>query len=164
MQITNKSDDGQSGSRRVLHGLALIVPVVACLFCPVCLPAGLALLSAFGLGVMVGEGVHHLLVAASLTLVFTSAVVSARRHRRLGPVAATVAGSVLVVVGCIVFEVPPLEYGGVGLVATAAIWNWRLRRPAPTRLFRIHRRTPSAPHARSATASSAGSGVAGARK
>lgn len=132
--------------RTWLQALAVAVPVVACLFCPVCLPAGVGLLSALGVGVFVNEEVHRALITASLVVALASAILLTRRHRKVGPIAVTVAGGAAVVTGCVLAEIPVLEYFGTSLIVGAAFWNWRLRRPAPSKqtLFKIRAR-PAAP-------------------
>lgn len=135
--------DGRRKRAGWLHGVAVAVPVVACLFCPVCLPAGIGVLSALGVGIFVNEGVHRVLVATSIAVALASALFLTRRHRKIGPLAVTAAGGVAVVAGCIVAEVPALEYAGTALILAAAFWSWRLRGRPVAALVKIQTRPRS---------------------
>ena len=55
--------------------LASFAPALACLFCPLCMTAGLGVLSALGVGVFVSEAVHVALIAASVVIAVGSAAV-----------------------------------------------------------------------------------------
>jgi hypothetical protein len=135
----NRTDGGTCGRGR-LPAIGAVLPVIACLSCPICLPAGLGLLSALGVGVFVSERVHGALVLVSLVVALSSAVLLARGHRNRGPVLVTLAGAAMVLAGCLVVEAPSVEYVGTASLVGAAIWNWRLRRRFIPPLFRIRPR------------------------
>jgi hypothetical protein len=110
-----------------LQTAAMALPVLTCLLCPVCLTAGTGILSALGVGMFLSEGTHRVVVGASLLLTVGAAVWLTRRHRRYGPLGMTLGGSLAVVIGCIVTEIPALEYSGTALILVGALWNWRLK-------------------------------------
>jgi hypothetical protein len=104
--------------------------------CPACLPAYGALLSSFGLGVLVDERVMAPLVAAFLVLGLASVAWTTRRHGRWGPLVVTLLGSLAVVAGRLAWNVPAAVNAGVALLIAGAAWNaWlqvrrRVRSPA----------------------------------
>jgi hypothetical protein len=140
-----KNTDPGPKAGGALHALAVVVPVVACLFCPICLPAGLGMLSVVGVGLSLGDDVHHALIVVSVVAALVSAAVLTRRHRNPGPGLLTIVGGAAVAAGCLWLDIAALEYCGTGLLVTAAIWNWRLRRRRLPVLFRIHKRPLAAP-------------------
>lgn len=115
-----------------LRSLALIPGAVASFLpvatCPSCLVAYTAVLSSLGLGFLANNKVTTPLVAVFLALGMGSMAWSARRHGRLGPLTLTVAGSAAVVVGRLVWSLPPVMYVGSALIFGASIWNLYVRR------------------------------------
>lgn len=132
---THETRESRSAFRRAMQGGALLLPVLVCAICPVCLPAALGVLSALGL--VVGEGVHHGLLGASLLLALFTTAAMTRRHGNPVPLWLTIVGAASIAAGCVLFEVPALEYLGIALVAVSSVWSWRLRRHTRPVLFRI---------------------------
>ena len=70
------------------------------------------------------------LVVGILAIAWTT-----RSHRKYGPLVLTVAGSAAIAAGRLLWDVPPVVYGGAALVLGASIWNLWLKRPAPAPLL-----------------------------
>lgn len=98
--------DSQSG------WLASLLPLLACAVCPACLSAYAKVFSAFGVGLLLTETQHAIIMAIAVS---SSILVSAWRSVRSGrrwPLAVSLSGSVLVVAGHLV-EVGAVEWLGV---------------------------------------------------
>jgi hypothetical protein len=115
------------------RSLALVpgafVALLPTVTCPACLAGYAALLSSAGLGFLFKERVQIPLIGASLLLGIGGVAWSTRSHRRPGPMVATIAGSVAVVVGRLALSLPAVTYLGVALLVFASIWNLWLKRP-----------------------------------
>lgn len=119
--------------RSFLQSLAVVPATVLALLpsftCPACLAAYGGLLSAIGLGFLQDERVLAPLIAVFLALGLVSVGWSSRSHGRRGPFLLTLAGSVAVVAGRLVWSIPGALYGGVALLIAASVWNLWLKRP-----------------------------------
>jgi len=124
-----------------LRSLALVpgavLPLLPSFACPACLAAYAGLLSALGVGVLLTERVLVPLIVAFLVVGVLSVGWATQGHRKPGPLVATVGGSLAVVLGRLVWSVPPVLYAGVGLLVTASLWNLWLKRPRPEPLIHI---------------------------
>ena len=107
---------------------AAIVPVLPSFTCPLCLAAYAGVLSSLGLGFVLREDVQRPLMLVFLAFTVASVAWSTRRHRRSGPVAAVAVGSVAIIAGRLVWNVPPVVYAGIGLVVVGVLWNLLLSR------------------------------------
>lgn len=105
--------------------------------CPLCLAAYAGMLSAVGLGFLFNERVLGPLIVVFLAIGIFSVAWSARSHRRLGPLVATVVGSGVVVASRLVWNVPIALYTGVALLIGASLWNLWLKRPQAEPLVQI---------------------------
>ncbi|MHB8416814.1 MAG: MerC domain-containing protein [Myxococcales bacterium] len=108
---------------------AALLAVLPHLTCPACWPAYAALLSALGLPFVASDRLLTPLLAAALLLGCASIAWSTRSHRNPGPLALTLLASIAVAAGRLVWDLPPLLYGGTIVLVGAALWNLRLRRP-----------------------------------
>ena len=122
-------------------GLALLPSFT----CPACLAAYAGVFSTIGLGFMLNERVMAPLIAAFLVIGFLAIARSTRSHRRPGPLVATGIGSVVVVVGRLVWNIPSVLYVGVALLVAAAVWNLWLKRPKRRPLVQLATVTPPTP-------------------
>ncbi|MDI3289445.1 MerC family mercury resistance protein [Polyangium sp. 15x6] len=112
--------------------LSVVLPVLACAVCPTCLGAWAQALSALGVGFVVTEAQHHVLlvVAVAVTL-----VVSVRRYvrsRRKGPLALSLAGSIGLVASHLLGEIEALAWASIVVLVAASIWQHRAL-PSPAR-------------------------------
>lgn len=92
--------------------VAAVLPLLACAVCPACLSAYAKVFSAFGVGLLLSERQHAIIMAVAVS---SSIVVSAWRSMRSGrrwPLVVSLSGSVLVVAGHLV-EVGAVEWLGV---------------------------------------------------
>ncbi len=124
-----------------LRSMALLPGVIVSLLpsaaCPACLAVYGAVLSALGLGVLVTERALVPLIAACLALGVLSVAWTTRSHGRYGPLVATLVGSLAVVLGRLIWTLPPVLYGGIALLVGASLWNLWLKRPQPLPLIQI---------------------------
>ncbi len=110
--------------------------------CPACVAAYAGVISTLGLGFLLTERVLAPFIAVFLVASLLSVGWSARSHRRLGPLITTAGGSVAVLLGRLVWNVPPLVYGGAAVLIGASLWNLWLKRPRshPPIQIRIERK------------------------
>ncbi len=118
----------KAGRRRgALHALGAIPGAVAAVLpvatCPACFAVYAGIFSALGVGYLLREEVLTPLIVVLLALGVVSMAWSSRAHRRIGPLAATLAGSAAIVAGRLVWEVPLVLYGGIVLILGASLWN-----------------------------------------
>ena len=106
-------------------GLLSLVPSATC---PLCLSAYAGVMSAVGLGFLLTERVLGPLIAVLLLAGLASVAWSMRTHRHAGPLVATLGGSVAVVAGRLVWDLPLVLYTGVMLLVVASLWNFAIRR------------------------------------
>lgn len=126
---------------------AAVVPLLPSVSCPACLAAYAGVLSALGLSFLMNESVLVPMIAVFLAAGIASVAWSTRSHRRRGPLAAAAVGSLLVVTGRLVWNVPFLLYAGVALLVAASFRNLWLKRPRRAGLVQIRSATSIAPGA-----------------
>jgi mercuric ion transport protein len=114
-----------------------LLPLLPSATCPACLAAYAGVLSAMGLGVLLQGRVLVPLIAFFLAVGVASVAWSTRGHGRAGPLVATVAGSLAVILGRIIWSVPSLVYGGAVLLVAASLWNAWLKSPRSKPLAHI---------------------------
>lgn len=105
--------------------------------CPACVAAYAGALSAVGLGFLFNERVLAPVIAGFLLVGVASIAWSARSHRRVGPLIATILGSAAVVVGRLLWSVPAVLDGGAALLIGASLWNLWIKRPRREALVRL---------------------------
>jgi len=91
--------------------------------CPFCWPSYAALLSSLGLGFLISTAYLLPLTAVLLSGAVGSLAYQASRRRGLGPFWVGLVGMVLVLTGKFYFGLALITFGGVGLLASASIWN-----------------------------------------
>jgi hypothetical protein len=114
---------------------ASVLPLLACAVCPACLSAYAKIFSAFGVGLVLTEAQH--------TVILTLAVVSSVgvstwrsfRSRRAWPVVVAMVGASLVVAGHVA-EVPAAEWAGVVVLLAGGLVEMPLVRKLLGRLKR----------------------------
>ncbi len=117
-----------------------ILPTLACAFCPACLSLYGAALKTVGLGVLVTEQAHHVVLALALALTLGLAARLARHRRSATPLVIAAIGCALLTLGHTV-ERGPIEWLGLAvLVVGPALERRRWRR----RLHAIHARAGAA--------------------
>jgi mercuric ion transport protein len=98
------------------------------LVCPACWAAYAGLLSALGLGFLLGPDYLLPLTAALLTLAVGALALRARRLRRYGPLVVGLAAAIAVLAGKFAFDSETAMYGGIAGLVAASIWNtWPVR-------------------------------------
>lgn len=107
---------------------AALLSLVPTATCPLCLSAYAGVLSAVGLGFLLTDRVLAPLIVVFLLAGLASVAWSMRTHRHAGPFVATLAGSVGVVAGRLVWDVPLVLYTGVMLLLVASLWNVAIKR------------------------------------
>jgi hypothetical protein len=81
---------------------------------------------------MLKERVLAPLIGVALLVSVVTIAWSTKSHRTMGPLAVTVAGSVVVACGRIFWSIPPLVYVGGAALFAASFWNlWLKRRRRP---------------------------------
>jgi hypothetical protein len=108
-----------------------VVSLLPSFTCPACLTAYTGILSFLGFTFLLGATVQIYLISFFFAIGLASMAWSTRTHRRAGPLVLTLAGSIAVVLGKIVSNLPPLVYAGIVLLLAAAVWNFRLKRTSP---------------------------------
>ena len=114
-----------------------LLPLLPSATCPACIAAYAGVLFAIGLGFLFDERVLAPLIVAFLAVGLVSVAWSTVRHRRAGPLVATVLGSAAVVTGRLVWSLPAVLSGGVALLIGASLWNLWLKRPRQEPLVRL---------------------------
>lgn len=127
----------RSWLKSVLVVPGAVLPLLPAATCPACIAAYTGVVSAFGLGFLVNERVVVPLIVFFLALSVATVGWAWRTHRRIGPLGATLAGAVVVVLGRVVFLVPVLVYLGVALLIAGTAWNLWLKRPRQRRLVQL---------------------------
>lgn len=148
--MTRKSDSvsntPRQGSERWWRELAVVPAAILSLLpsasCPVCLAAYAAVLSSLGLGFLFKDDVQKPLIVLFLALSVASIAWAARLYRRPGPLLAAAAGTVAIIAGRIVGDLPWAVYVGVPCVIAAAVWNLILKKSPLLALAK--RNSPSA--------------------
>ncbi|MDP3505592.1 MAG: MerC domain-containing protein [Myxococcales bacterium] len=117
---------------------ASMLPLLACAVCPACLSAYAKVLSAFGVGLFLSETQHAIIMAVAVT---SSILVSAWRSVRSGrrwPLAVSLSGSVLIVLGHLL-ELAAVEWLGVVVLLVGGLVEMPLLRKL------VRRRLSNAP-------------------
>ncbi|MDI1483531.1 hypothetical protein [Polyangium sp. y55x31] len=128
---------GKKPGRSSLFGAVL--PVLACAVCPTCLGAWAQALSAVGVGFVVTETQHLLLLVAAVVITL---VVSGRRYarsRRLGPLLLSLVGCVGLVASHALGEIQVLAWSSIAVLVAASIWQERSRPAAREKTERSRR-------------------------
>ena len=107
--------------------LGVVLPVLACAVCPTCLGAWAQALSAVGVGFVMTETEHLVLL---ITAVVITLAVSGRRYarsRRAGPLLLSLAGAAGLVASHALGEIQVLAWSSIGVLVAASIWQERAR-------------------------------------
>jgi len=107
---------------------AQLGPILACAVCPACLSTYAKVLSAFGVGVFLTEGQHHVLLAVAVGLSLAVAVVRYGRTRVLGPLVLTVGGCLVLVASHAVHALSFAVWIALFMMLTGGLWEHRLVR------------------------------------
>lgn len=113
----------------VLDKLAVLGALLSAAACPVCFPLLAAAGAALGLGVLARwEGYALYALQGFVLLALTGNVLTYRVHRKIGPLAVAIVGSLLVFFALYVWFNPLLIYTGLSGLMAAAVWNVVVRR------------------------------------
>ncbi|MDC3957710.1 MerC family mercury resistance protein [Polyangium jinanense] len=107
--------------------LGVVVPVLACAVCPTCLGAWAQALSAVGVGFVVTETQHVVLLVAAVVITLVVSVRRYARSRRTGPLALSLAGSAGLVASHVLGEIQVLAWASIAVLIAASIWQERAR-------------------------------------
>ena len=118
---------GWLGSLALVPGMVLSVLPSAT--CPFCVSAYAAVVSALGLGFLLNQRVLVPLLVGFLVVGLCTIGWATRSHRRPGPLLLAAAGSLAVLGGRVVWEIPFVLYSGAALLVLASFWNLWLKRP-----------------------------------
>jgi hypothetical protein len=102
-----------------------VLPVLACAVCPTCLGAWAQALSALGVGFVVTEAQHHVLLVVAVAVTLVVSVHRYVRSRRKGPLALSLAGSVGLVASHLFGEIEALAWASIVVLVAASIWQHR---------------------------------------
>lgn len=111
---------------RAERWLANLAPILACAVCPACVTTYATVLSWVGLGFALSESQHVMLLAVAVAI---SLGLSARRswiERRVGPIAVSLVGCTLLVLGHVLGEIHALEWSGVAVLLVGGLVDRRL--------------------------------------
>jgi hypothetical protein len=86
---------------------------------------------------MLKEHVLAPLIGVALVVGVAAVAWSTRSHRRPGPLALTIAGSIAIACGRLIWSIHPLVFAGGVVVLGASLWNLWLKRPQKQRLVTI---------------------------
>lgn len=92
--------------------LASVLPLLACAVCPACLSAYAKVLSAVGVGLVLTETQHAVIMAIAVTSSVAVSGWRSYRAARVWPVMVSVSGATLVIGGHL-FETGAVEWAGV---------------------------------------------------
>ncbi|MCU0695894.1 MAG: hypothetical protein MUC96_05140 [Myxococcaceae bacterium] len=117
--------------------VASVLPVLACAVCPACLSAYAKVLSALGVGLVLTETQHTVIMTVAVASSVGVSAWRSLRSRRVWPLAVSLSGASLVVAGHLA-ELAAAEWAGVlvllvgGLVEMPLLRKlWRRRSIAP---------------------------------
>jgi hypothetical protein len=125
------------GSARNGWSWAQLGPILACAVCPACLSTYAKVLSAFGVGVFLTEGQHHVLLAVAVGTSLLVALVRYGKTRVRGPLVLTIGGCLTLVAAHAVHELSFAVWVGLFMMLAGGLWEHRLVRrlrgqaPAP---------------------------------
>lgn len=137
--VASSRPRGRSGLRALAVVPGAVLALLPSATCPACVAAYAGVLSAVGLGFLFDERVLAPLIGVLLVLGVASVGYSTRSHRHPGPMAVTLVGSGAVVAGRLLWDIPPVLYGGVALLVGASLWSLWLKRPRPAPLLQVRR-------------------------
>jgi len=115
--------------------LGAVLPILACAVCPTCLGAWAQALSALGVGFVVTEAQHLVLLAVAVAVTLVVSVRRYVRSHRRGPLALSIAGSVGLVASHLLGEIEALAWASIVVLVAASIWQHRAS-PSPARLVK----------------------------
>lgn len=109
---------------------ASLAPALACAFCPACLSTYAKVLALAGVGVVLTERQHTVLLAAAIALSVVAGGWAAARSGRVGPLAVAVLGCGLIAAGHLRSDPSWLEWTGVCTLILGGFVErlWRSRR------------------------------------
>ncbi|MDI1446817.1 hypothetical protein [Polyangium sp. 6x1] len=111
--------------RSSLLGAAL--PVLACAVCPTCLGAWAQALSAVGVGFVITETQHLVLLVAAVVITLVVSVHRHARSRRVGPLALSLVGCAGLIASHALGEIQVLAWASIAVLVGASIWQERAR-------------------------------------
>jgi hypothetical protein len=109
--------------------LGSILPIIACALCPACLGIWAQVLSIVGVGLVITETQHHVLLVVAITTAFLMSAYRFVRTSLLGPF-------VLTIVGCaslgashvLAEEIHLLSWLSIAIILSASLWQRRAER------------------------------------
>lgn len=107
---------------------AAVLPLLPSFSCPVCVAAYAGLLSSLGLGFLLTDRVQRPLIVAFLIVSVSGVGWAARQYKRVGPLVLVLVGSVGIVTGRLIWNIPPGLYVGVVCLVAGTVWNIILRK------------------------------------
>lgn len=102
---------------------AILASLIPSMHCPLCLTAYTALLSTFGLGVLMSSTYLLPLTVAMLAVAVAALGFEAAKRGSWSPFALSLLGSAVIVAGKFLFASQAATYSGVALLLAASIWN-----------------------------------------
>jgi hypothetical protein len=93
--------------------------------CPICIAAYAGVLSSLGLSVLTTRQGLTITTVALLLAGISSLWWSARCHGHSGPLVLALAGSILLLVGRLMWNAPPILLSGGAAVFVVSVWNLR---------------------------------------
>jgi hypothetical protein len=109
--------------------LASILPIIACALCPACLGIWAQVLSVVGLGVVITETQHHVLLVVAIAIAFLMSAYRFVRTSLLGPFVLTIVGCVSLGASHVLAEENHLlSWLSIAIILSASIWQRRAER------------------------------------
>lgn len=111
--------------------LGSILPILACALCPACIGVWAQVLSAVGMGFVMTEAQHHVLLAVAISVALSMSVYRYARTRFVGPFVLTIAGC-LSLGGSHLFaeENHLFSWLSIAIILGASLWQRRAERGA----------------------------------
>lgn len=127
--------DGHHHHHRASHErssvLGSILPILACALCPACIGVWAQVLSVVGIGLVITEAQHHVLLAIAITVALAMSVYRFVRTRIVGPFVLTIIGCASLA-GSHFFaeENHLLSWLSIAVILGASLWQRRAERSA----------------------------------
>lgn len=113
--------------------LGSILPILACALCPTCIGVWAQVLSFAGLGIVITEAQHHVLLVIAIVVALATSGYRFVRTRVLGPFGLTIVGCACLAASHFFAEENHLlSWLSIAVILGASLWQRRVDRTAPS--------------------------------